>query len=65
VDENKNIIKIPHRKDKNDETFLNNEMLPSFGADLYLYENCNIISNNCSHIGLDYESPQGIEYNTA
>jgi hypothetical protein len=44
---------------------MNNEMLPSFGADLYLYENCNIISNNCSHIGLDYESPQGIEYNTA
>ena len=39
-------------------------MLPSFGGDLYIYENCETIKNNYSQIGLDYESPSGIEYNT-
>ena len=39
-------------------------MLPSFGGDLFIYENCDMIHNNCSHIGLDYESPKDIEYNT-
>ena len=46
--ETKKVEKFDHRKDRNDETIHNNEMLPSFGGDLYIYENCNTIKNNCS-----------------
>lgn len=56
--------KFDHRKDRNDETIHNNEMLPSFGGDIFLYDNCNTIKNNYSQIGLDYDLPAGIEYNT-
>ena len=55
--ESKIIEKFEHRKDRQIETIHNNEMLPSFGGDLYIYENCDVIKNNYSQIGLDYENP--------
>lgn len=32
-------------------------MLPCFGNDLYLYEDCNSNSNSQSDVGFNYEAP--------
>ena len=46
LDEKQTIIKLQHSKDETYETFHYNDMLPCFGNDLYLYEDCNLNSNS-------------------
>ena len=61
LDEKQTIIKLQHSKDETYETFHYNDMLPCFGNDLYLYEDCNFNSNSQSDVGFNYEAPAGIE----
>lgn len=46
LDDQNNIIKLQHSKDETYETFHYNDMLPCFGNDLYLYEDCNYNCNS-------------------
>lgn len=39
-------------------------MLPSFGQDLCIDEDCNENINSCSNIGNLYEPPHGIQHDT-
>ena len=39
-------------------------MLASFGQDLCLEEDCNENINSCSNVGLLYEPPNGIQYDS-
>ena len=61
LDEDNSIIKLQHSKDETYETFHYNDMLPCFGNDLYLYEDCNNNCNSQSDVGFNYEAPLGIE----
>ena len=61
LDNNNQIVKLHHLKIEQYETFHYNDMLPCFGNDLYLYENCNCNSNSQSDVGFNYEAPKGVE----
>lgn len=58
---NNEIVKLHHLQTEQYETFHYNDMLPCFGNDLYLYEDCNTNSNSQSDVGFNYEAPEGIE----
>jgi hypothetical protein len=58
---NNEVVKLHHLKTEQYETFHYNDMLPCFGNDLYLYEDCNTNSNSQSDVGFNYEAPEGIE----
>lgn len=53
------IIKLLHRKNE-DETYHGNDLLPSFGNDLRILEDCNKYDFSYSNIGDCYEPPKNV-----
>ena len=56
--------KLQHKKDNDNETYHGSNLLPCFGVDLDIYEDCDIIDKCGSNIGWRYEAPNGIIKNS-
>ena len=42
-----------------------NNLLPCFGNDLWLYEDCDVKKESYSNIGWWYDCPEGMKWDTA
>ena len=61
IEENDEIIRLPHRQNKKYETINRMNLLACFCGDLSIHEDCNINCNSFSDLGWNYETPQGFE----
>ena len=61
IDENNNLIKIPHRINKKYETINRMYQLTCFCGDLSINEDCDKYCSSFSDLGWNYETPDGVE----